>query len=255
MRTPDGSPVCGSCGAVYSPPPLLVDPVDTAARAVGWRVFTGRTYGGAHLDTAMCGSCAAPNNAPPCNPPAVTIEQQGTLLKLNRPTRIAAGAGILVAAVAVLLLSAGNVGYASDHPVRRGDACQQIGAEAKDKSGDVYRCEQRDGASCPSWHAKHPKPGPWPSVSPCQCPSKSTSPSPSKSASTSPSVSVSPSKTASPKPSTTTAQPAPSTTPVAATLPVTGADNTVLWIGMAGAAMVVGGACLLIALARRARRA
>jgi hypothetical protein len=55
---------------VYEVPPLLRAPVDTAARAAGWRIFTGRTYGGTHLDTATCPACATPATTAPDAPTA-----------------------------------------------------------------------------------------------------------------------------------------------------------------------------------------
>ncbi len=206
---------------------------------------------------------------PPRNPLAVSIEQQGILLKLNRPTRIAAGFGVLVAAVAVLVLSAGNVGYASDHgTARRGQPCDVAGSYARDRSGDLYRCEKRKDDDCPVWHSAEPKPGDWGQPEPCECPSKSpstspskspstspsksASPSPSKSASTSPSASVSPSKspTAAGSATASPTKPAPSTTPVGNTaqLPVTGVNVPMLVGG--GLALITAGFLLY----RRSRR-
>lgn len=191
----------------------------------------------------------------------VRPEQQGTLLTISNRARITI-AGLIVA---VGLLLSGGVAYATDHGnARRGQSCDLVGSYARDKSGDLYVCEKRKGDKCPVYHAAEPRPGDWGKPSPCVCPSKSTSASPSTSpsvsvspskspsASTSPSVSAGPSKSASPEPSTTVAQ--PSTTPVAAQLPITGADNTVLWIALSGGFMVAGGGVLLVASIRRSRR-
>jgi hypothetical protein len=139
----------------------------------------------------------------------------------SRITLVLAGLAVVVGA---LLLGAG-IGYASDPgPARRGQPCAVEGSYARDRSGDLYICEQRKGDKCNVWHAAEPRSGNWGKPSPCVCPSKSPSLSPSAS------PSVSPSK-ASPSPSRPTVAgspsvaPQPSTVPVGNTLPVTGAGT------------------------------
>lgn len=83
VALPSGQPVCGSCGVAFPERqhvgPMFV-PVDgklwpgkpqtspytaaeyaTAARAAGWKVHAGVTYGGRHYDDALCTQCASPD--------------------------------------------------------------------------------------------------------------------------------------------------------------------------------------------------
>ncbi len=158
-------------------------------------------------------------------------------------TKLALGTAGLAVIVGALLLGTG-IGYASDKPVKRGDVCTQIGQERKDRSGDVYVCQQKPSDPCPRFHAKYPGGGGSP-LPPCVCPSKS----PSASASVSPSASKSPSSSPSSSPSMSPSKPAsgsastaaspsadvqPSLTPASSdgNLPVTGTRDVVLYGGI-----------------------
>lgn len=183
----------------------------------------------------------------------------------------------IVTTLAVLL--GGGAAYATSDsgPARRGQPCDAAGSYARDKSGDLYRCEQRKDDKCNVWHAAEPKPGNWGQPEPCICPSKSPSPSPSvsKSPSASPSAShspsASPSKSASTSPSASpskssgtsksvaaAASPSPSSpqpVPVGNTLPVTGGSDTLLLLSVALVLIGSGGLLLVGALARWRRTA
>jgi LPXTG-motif cell wall-anchored protein len=182
---------------------------------------------------------------------------------VNLSTRIAL---TFAAILGALTLSAGVAYATSDSgPARRGQPCDVAGSYARDRSGDLYVCEQRKDDRCNVWHAAAPRPGDWGKPSPCVCPSKSpsvsasSSPKPSVSPSKSPSTSASPSKpasqsptkSASASPSPTTANPSPSN--VAVTLPVTGESNTLLLLSWS--AVLIGAGLGLLVFAKSRRRA
>lgn len=180
---------------------------------------------------------------------------------------------ILLGAIAGALLLTGAA-FASDHPgpsyAKRGDQCTPGSPDLADRSGDIYTCEKRAGDSCHVWHAKSPRKGPWPTLTPCPCTSGSASASPTPSrtptATPTPSHTATPSTTtppptgsASPAGGTVTDQPTQdaSTTPVATTsplpsLPVTGSPVVAI-VSLAGALLTLGLLALLAARSRNRR--
>lgn len=180
---------------------------------------------------------------------STTNPNRRTLVTLR--TRIALAVAGLVVIVGSFLVGSGIAYAGSDTgPARRGQPCDKAGAIVNDRSGDPYICEQRPGDECKVWHAHRPKPGNWGQPSPCVCPSSSPGTPASQSLSASPKPSTSPNKSA-------TAAGSPSITPVgndAPILAVTGTDDTVRWVALAGAAMVLAGAGLLLAVGYRSRR-
>ena len=152
--------------------------------------------------------------------------------------------------LAALTVAAASLGLALLLPVpaqatgehaKRGQPCTTVGATGKDRSGDLYTCEQRPGDLCPVWHArypvKHPGKGPWPSRSPVDCPGCPSTP---------PSV---PASSAPPSTPPVVYSP-PAVTP---SLPVTGGK---VWVVVAGGAALLGiGALIRWAGRRRVRTA
>jgi hypothetical protein len=272
-----GAPIC-VCGQVYPVPPLLRDPIDTAARAAGWRIFTGRTYGGRQLDTAMCPACAAPTAAPDV-PVADTTEQDPLFMHLPRTTAARVGIVAMLAVLATLLVGAAAFGSAADHdrsigqirvvePCTAGQAHANQGRGALGEHGDAfYRCRET-APGCFQWkwqydgrpksgHTWSPRPCPACSPSPSKSPSTSpaapqstpasTSAHPSPSSSKSPSAAASPPE--SPRPPAVSSVPVP----VADQLPVTGVPTVVFGIAATGLLLIIVGAVLLIVPFRRRR--
>jgi hypothetical protein len=253
---------------VYPIPPLLRDPADAAARAAGWRIFTGRTYGGVALDTAMCPTCAAPAATVPDVPAADSTEQEPLFMVMPRKskTRLYVGVAALVAAVGVLLFAAGAAyGSAGDHdksigqirvvePCTAGQAHANDGRGALGEHGDAfYRCKQT-APGCFQWKWQYdgrPTTGKsWPRP---PCPVCSPSPSKPTSASASPSPSGSKSASAAASPSESPGMPAMSSAPpLPDQLPVTGTADVVRLVGIAAAAS--GAGLLFIFLPRIVRR-
>lgn len=172
------------------------------------------------------------------------------------------------------LVFAGGIAYATsgDHDpsigaIRVVEPCTAAQARANHDRGALgehgdatYRCRETK-PGCWQWiwqYDGRPKSGHTWSPRPCpKCsPSPSVSPTPSKSPSASAGPSTSPSASMSPSGSASTAGSPPSSasakaTPVAATLPITGTPNVVLGIAVTGVLLVLCGATLLLALARR----
>jgi hypothetical protein len=79
MLTPDGRPICGTCGATpkarRTMQPADADPrydawgwreltaaeYEQHARAGGWHMSHGQTHGGQAYDDALCPKCARPD--------------------------------------------------------------------------------------------------------------------------------------------------------------------------------------------------
>lgn len=61
--TVDGRPVCGTCGDewIAGHKPKTPAEYETAARAEGWRIHRGKTYGGQAYDDALCPRCGRPD--------------------------------------------------------------------------------------------------------------------------------------------------------------------------------------------------
>lgn len=176
---------------------------------------------------------------------------------MTRTTRIRLGAWTFFVAACL-----GTVLWPVDAEAGRSYAvpqapCEQVGATAKARNGETYRCEQRKDDLCPKWHWVYrpdkPK-GSWTPRPGSPCPK--CSPSPSATASNSPSAAVTTTHSSSPKPSTSNTPAAPATaTPQGedfnnhpGMLPVTGtAENVAALAAIIGALLILlGGAAIAI---------
>jgi hypothetical protein len=263
-----GAPIC-ACGLVYQVPPMLRDPIDTAARAAGWRIFTGRTYGGVALDTAMCPDCSKPATAAPDVPEADSTEQDPLFMHLPRTTAARVGIVAMLAVLATLLVGAAAFGFGKpgDHDKPIGqikvvEPCTAAQAHANQGRGalgehgtDQYRCRETK-PGCFTWVWQYDgRPSSGKSYYKPTCPACKPSPSTpaSSTAHASPSSSRSASAVASPSGSPTPPPASSTPVPVAQQLPITGVPTVVIGIATTGGLLIAAGAALVLGTIRRRR--